>query len=175
VKCRTFSQFAVCPDPACLTFYQLLADVKSEAGSHHPPSFRLTQSGETSEESRHLVRAYPVAVVADGDLDLRSRATRTHLDRSGSLRELQRIREEVRDDTPCALLVALDVRQFAVDNDLDRALRVKGAYLVDRPLDEVGEFERLQREREVTGLDAGHLEHVVDEADQTTGVVADPL
>ena len=137
-----------------------------------------------SEESTRKKRVKTCACCAGGDaesgvghLHAGEALARGGRDRHGAAggRVLDRVGEQVGDDLPDAVAVADHRQRLVRRGELELVGRGLRREELDLVLEQLGELERLEREREAPGLDLLHVEEVVDERRQPLRLAVDRL
>ena len=109
--------------------------------------------------------------------DLAVDPLRAHVYRTARGRELHGVRQQVEDDLPDAALVALDDVDVGIrgERHAHAVLRRSLAHHDDAAFQRVAERERRDLELDLSRLDLGEVEHVVDEGEQVVGRREDVL
>ena len=171
MEVRTVAGFAFNPDPAAVHLDDLTRDGQPEAGAEDLAG-RLLVTLVAAEQPLEELGRDADAVVADADVDLSTVHGACDHDLPAVGRVLDRVAEQVGDHLRDAVRVALDHRPAlgVADDDVTGA---RGACAVGGVFEQRGQVRLLQVQRQPAGLDAVQVEHVVDHAVETVGVLVD--
>ena len=140
---------------------------RPEAGPLALPDPRLALL-ELLEDPLPILGSDARAGVGDRDPDLAVDSRRAHVDLPAGRRELHRVREQVEDDLLDPSLVAVDHVDLRIggERDTDPVLRRALAHHHDAALERLPKGERVHLELDLSRLDLGEVEDVVDQREQ---------
>ena len=124
---------------------------------------RPPRSASTSGTASTILCGDPRPVISDSDLEHRPSPRHEDVDRVGRLRELDRVRDQIRDHLPMTLLIAERQRQPLVDRNVKPLGAVANAEVLDRASHLAGEVERRELIAELVRLDQRQLKTFFDE------------
>ena len=161
------TELALEPDPSAVELHEPLRERKAEARPFALPDPRLALL-ELLEDPVPILGSDARTGVGDGNPDLAVDPRRAHVDLPTGGRELHGIREQVEDDLLDPSLVTVDHIDLGVrgERDADPFLRGALAHHHHAALERLPQRERVNLQLDLSGLDLGEVEDVVDQREQ---------
>src|SRR6266508_5505746 len=159
------------PDPAAVKLDQPLGEREPEAGTFRPIIGADARLLELLEDPLAVLEGDPRPCVRDRDPHLSVRASGRDPDVAALRGELDRDREQVEDHLPDPALVALDEVDpgVGIELELDLVLQRTLSHHDDPALERLAEGECPELELDLSCLDLGQVEDVVDQREQVMG------
>ena len=154
----------------------VLCDPQAQSRTAELPGTSLVDAVESLEDPVEVLRRYSDAVVADADTDCPVLPEQRDFDTPGLSGVFYGVIKQVHEDLLYLVAVGRKVRQIVLDNDLELVPVSVGALALHHLVDDFREIELTQDEVEgASGLNAGEVEQVADEPDETVALCVDDV
>jgi hypothetical protein len=170
---RAAADFALDRELAAVHFRQRLGERQAKARAVIVARELFFDLLERARQTRQMFGRDAAAGIDDAQRKPRRAAARMHHDRA-LIGELHGVREQVQQDLLHRAVVGLDLREFfRVDDDGEALLLGLALGEAHGLIDRDARIERARRQRQLVGLDLGHVENVVDQIEQVIAAVED--